>query len=122
MTRLPPTRALTLLALACALAACSRSESPEPPKPATAKPAPAPRSEAGSDQREQSGPATPLTIYIVVIDLLANAGEPRGRYPPGFALIDSTLLYTLAAGANPSPLAHLPRAIDSASATLRGNG
>lgn len=122
MTRLPPTRALTLLALACALAACSRSESPEPPKPATAKPAPAPRSEAGSDQRELPGAGTRLTIYSGDYDQLANAGEPPGRYTPGFALVDSTLHYKLEAGANTITLAHLPRAIDSASATLRGNG
>src|SRR5690606_11718434 len=63
-----------------------------------------------------------LTIYSGDYDQLANAGEPPGRYTPGFALVDSTLHYKLEAGANTITLAHLPRAIDSASATLRGNG
>src|SRR5690606_36595227 len=53
---------------------------------------------------------------------LAAAGEPPGRYTPGYALVDRTLRYTVASGANTITLTHLPRAIDSSSATLRGAG
>ena len=122
MTRLPLQRALPLLVLACSLAACSRSESPELPKPATAKPAPVQDTKAGADQRDATTAGTRLTIYSGDYDQLSAAGDPPGRYTPGFALVDSTLRYTLEAGANTLTLPHLPRAIDSASATLRGTG
>jgi hypothetical protein len=122
MTRLPLPRALPLLLLACALAACSRTDSPDATKPATAKPAPAPAAKADDDQRDPTSAGTRLTIYSGDYDQLADAGEAAGRYTPGFALVDSTLRYTLESGANTLTLGHLPRAIDSASATLRGNG
>jgi hypothetical protein len=124
MTRLPLPRALPLSALACALAACfatacSRSESPDPAKPATARPSPAPSPKAGAGRQDPTSAGTRLTVYSGDYDQLANAGEAAGRYTAGFALVDSTLRYQLEAGANTITLAHLPRAIDSASATLR---
>jgi len=122
MSRLPLQPALPLLALACALAACSRSESPEPPKPATAQPAPVPASQADEGQRDPTNAGTRLTVYSGDYDQLANAGAAADRYTPGFALVDSTLRYKLEAGANTITLAHLPRAIDSASAALHGTG
>ena len=122
MTRPTLPRTLPLLVLACALAACSNPESPEPAKPAAAKPAPAPAQQEEDGHRDPTNAGTRLTIYSGDYDQLAAAGEPPGRYTPGYALVDSTLRYTVASGANTITLTHLPRAIDSSSATLRGAG
>src|SRR5690606_35711345 len=122
MTRPTQPRTLPLLVLACALAACSSPESPEPAKPAAAKPAPAPAQQEDDGHRDPTNARTRLTIYSGDYDRAASAGEPPGRYTPGYALVDSTLRYTVASGANTITLTHLPRAIDSSSATLRGAG
>lgn len=122
MTRLPLPRTLSLLVLACSLAACSRSQAPEPAKPATARPATAAAEKDPEARRDPTNAGTRLTIYSGDYEQLASAGEPPGRYTPGYALVDSTLRYTLESGANTITLGHLPRAIDSASATLRGTG
>src|SRR5690606_41141713 len=94
MTRPTLPRTLPLLLLACALAACSGPESPEPEKPAAAKPAPAPVQKDEDGHRDPTNAGTRLTIYSGDYDQLAAAGEPPGRYTPGYALVDSTLRYT----------------------------
>jgi hypothetical protein len=112
------TRPLPLALLACAIAACSPSRAPESATPTTAaKPVTAARDDkAGA---ADANAATRLTVYSGDYDALAARGGTAAADMPGYALVDSTLKYSLKAGANTIALGHLPRALDIAAVSLR---